>query len=329
MENSLPLLEVKDLKTYFYSDRGVVQALNGVDFSIYNEKVLALVGESGCGKSVTALTIMGLIRTPGRIESGEIRYNRNGRIIDLAKLNPKSYEMRSIRGNEIAMIFQEPFAALNPVYTIGDQISESIRFHKKVSKKEARNITINVLRAVGIASPEKRIDEYPHQLSGGMCQRAVIGMALCCNPSLLIADEPTTSLDVTIQAQVLSLMNDLRKEFRTAILFITHNLGVVAHMADDIAIMYLGKIVERASVTTIFKNPRHPYTLGLMKSIPSLAKAKTERLIPIEGNVGLPINIRNECSFAQRCTYARQICCNMNPSLKEIEPGHLVACWLE
>jgi len=268
-EKAVPLIEIRGLKTYFYIEEGVVRAVDGVDFSIEPEKTLGVVGESGCGKSVTALSIMGLIQMPpGKIEAGEILYHKNGSVIDLTKLEPKGPEMRSIRGNEIAMIFQEPMTSLNPVYTIGNQIMETIILHQRLSKKEARNKAIEMLHAAGLPSPKQHIDEYPHQLSGGMCQRAMIAMALSCNPSLLIADEPTTALDVTIQAQVLGLMNDLRTEFKTAIVFITHDLGVIAKMADDVVVMYLGKIIETASVRDIFHDPKHPYTQGLMNSIP-------------------------------------------------------------
>ena len=253
----MPLLEVRNLKIYFDTEVGVVRAVDGVTFSIDPERTLGVVGESGCGKSVTAKAIMGLVKSPpGRIESGEILFHRDGSIIDLVKLNPKGEEIRRIRGNEIAMIFQEPMTALNPVYTIGNQIMEAIILHQRLSKKEAKKKAIEVLASVGIPSPERRVDEYPHQLSGGMRQRAMIAMALSCHPSLLIADEPTTALDVTIQAQVQDLMNDLRTEFKAAIMFITHDLGVIAHMADDVIIMYLGRIVESAPVGEALRQPQ-------------------------------------------------------------------------
>ena len=325
----MPLIEVRGLKTYFHTEFGVVRAVDGVDFTIEPEKTLGMVGESGCGKSVTARSIMGLIPIPpGKIEAGEILYYRNRNAIDLAKLHPKGPEMRSIRGNEIAMIFQEPMTSLNPVYTIGNQIMEAIILHQRLSKKEARNKAIEMLRAAGIPSPEQRIDEYPHQLSGGMRQRAMIAMALSCNPSLLIADEPTTALDVTIQAQVLGLMNNLRRDFRAAILFITHNLGVIAKMADDVVVMYLGRIVEGAPVRSIFHDPRHPYTQGLMNSIPSLATTGKERLIPIKGIVPDPFEVPRGCGFEPRCPRAMETCTTEIPQLKEVAPGHLVACWL-
>jgi oligopeptide/dipeptide ABC transporter ATP-binding protein len=303
--------------------------VDGVSFTIEPEKTLGLVGESGCGKSVTALSIMGLIQMPpGRIEAGEILYHRNGTVIDLTKLDPKGPEMRSVRGNEIAMIFQEPMTSLSPVYTIGNQIMEAIILHQRLSKNEARNKAIEMLRAVGISVPEQRIDEYPHQLSGGMRQRSMIAMALSCNPSLLIADEPTTALDVTIQAQVLGLMNELRREFKAAILFITHNLGVIAKMADDVVVMYLGKIFESASVRDIFHDPSHPYTQGLMNSIPSLATTRKARLISIKGVVPDPLDFPQGCGFEPRCPHAMEICKKQIPPLKEVAPGHGVACWL-
>lgn len=325
----MPVIEVRGLKTYFYTKDGVVRAVDGVDFAIEPEKTLGVVGESGCGKSVSALSIMGLIQTPpGRIEAGEILFYRNGDVIDLTKLDPKGREMRSIRGNKIAMIFQEPIISLNPVYTIGNQIMEVIMLHQNLSKKEAWNKAIEMLRAVGIPSPEQRIKEYPHQLSGGMCQRTMIAMALSCKPSLLIADEPTTALDVTIQAQVLDLMNDLRAEFESALLFITHDLGVIANMADDVIVMYLGKIVEGGTVRDIFHDPKHPYTQGLMGSIPSLATTKKERLVPIEGVVPKPLEVQRGCGFEPRCPHTVEICKIQIPPLKEVTSAHLAACWL-
>jgi len=324
----MPLIEVKNLKTYFYTEDGVVRAVDGVDFAIEQEKTLGVVGESGCGKSVTALSVMGLIQIPpGKIEEGEILYHRDGKVTDLTKLNPKGKQYRSIRGNEIAMIFQEPMTSLNPVYTIGNQIMEAIILHQHLRKKAARKKAIEMLYAVGIPVPEQRIDEYPHQLSGGMRQRAMIAMALSCNPSLLIADEPTTALDVTIQAQVLDLMNVLRKDFNASIQFITHDLGVIAGMADDVVIMYLGRIVEAAEVHTIYHDPKHPYTQGLMNSIPSLATAKV-RLVPIEGVVPDPFEVPPGCGFEPRCPQALEICKTKIPPLKELSPGHFTACWL-
>ena len=325
----MPLIDVRGLKTYFYTEDGVVRAVDGVDFTIEPEKTLGIVGESGCGKSVTALSVMGLVQSPpGKIAAGEIIYTQDGNEIDLTKLNPKGHKYRSIRGNEIAMIFQEPMTSLNPVYTIGNQIMEAIILHQHLNKHEARQKAIDMLHAVGIPVPEQRVDEYPHQLSGGMRQRAMIAMALSCNPSLLIADEPTTALDVTIQAQVLDLMNDLRRDFKASIQFITHDLGVIADMADDVVVMYLGKIVESASVREIFHNAKHPYTQGLMNSIPSLTTTKKERLIPIKGVVPDPFDVPEGCGFEPRCPNAMDICKTKVPTLKEVSPGHLVSCWL-
>jgi oligopeptide/dipeptide ABC transporter ATP-binding protein len=326
---AVPLIEVKNLKTYFYTWDGVVRAVDGVDFTIEPEKTLGVVGESGCGKSVTAQTIMGLIQMPpGKIEAGEILYYRNGNVVDLTKLDPKGSEMREIRGNEIAIIFQEPMTSLNPAFTIGNQIMEAIVLHQNLTKKQAQDKAIEMLQAVGIPSPRQRLREYPHQLSGGMRQRAMIAMALSCNPSLLIADEPTTALDVTIQAQVLDLMNALRTKYKTAIKFITHDLGVIAGMADDVIVMYLGKIIESAPVREIFHNPIHPYTQGLMHSIPSLASRGKEKLVPIEGIVPDPFDVPQGCGFGPRCPQAKDICETKIPPLKEIKPGHSAACWL-
>ena len=325
----MPLIEIIDLKTCFYTEDGVVQAVDGVSICIEKEKTLGVVGESGCGKSVTALSIMGLIPSPpGKIKSGQILFQKNGRQIDLTRLDPKGSRMRSIRGNEVSMIFQEPMTSLNPVFTIGKQIMEAISLHQKISRKETRDKAVEMLQAVGIPSPGQRIDEYPHQLSGGMRQRAMIAMALSCHPALLIADEPTTALDVTIQAQVLDLMNDLRIRLKTAILFITHDLGVIAQMADEVVVMYLGKIVENASVIEIFDHPKHPYTQGLMKSIPSLTMTKGERLVSIKGIVPELWEARQGCGFEPRCSQAMDICSVQAPELLDVEKGHSVACWL-
>jgi len=321
------LIEVKGLKTYFYTYRGVVRAVDGADFSIESEKALGVVGESGSGKSVTALSIMGLIEKPGKLESGEILYRQNGNITDLSKLDSEDKIYRSIRGKEISMIFQEPMISLNPVYTIGNQIMEAIILHQKVGKKEARMRALAMLKAVGFSLPSQRIDEYPHQLSGGMRQRAMIAMAISCKPKLLIADEPTTALDVTVEAQVLSLISDLRKEFKMALMLITHDLGVVANMADEVIVMYLGKIVENSSVRNIFHNTKHPYTHGLMNSIPSLT-TKKDRLIPIAGNVPDSLIPLPGCCFESRCPQRMAICKGETPPLKQVASGHKVACWL-
>jgi len=324
----MPLIELRDLHTYFYTENGVVKAVDGVSFAIERERTLGVVGESGCGKSVTALSIMGLIpMPPGKIAGGKIFFHRNSHPIELTALNPKGRAYRSIRGKEIAMIFQEPMTSLNPVFTIGYQIMEAIRLHQQAGKKEARTKAIEMLSQVGIPLPEQRVDEYPHQLSGGMRQRAMIAMALSCNPALLIADEPTTALDVTIQAQVLDLMRDIQQKFRMAIMFITHNLGVVAEMCQDVVVMYLGKVVEQAPVRPLYHDPKHPYTQGLLHSIPSLASRK-KRLEPITGVVPDPLDAPPGCPFNPRCPHVMEPCTRAMPPLEEIAPHHQVACWL-
>ena len=325
----MPLLEIKNLKVYFHTDHGLIRAVDGVNFKIEKEKTLGVVGESGCGKSVMARSIIGLIQTPpGRIEEGEILYYQDNEMIDLVKLNPRGRKIRSIRGNEIAMIFQEPMTSLNPLFSIGDQIREAIILHQRLTSREAHNKAIEMLKAVGIPSPEHRVKEYPHQLSGGMRQRAMIAMALSCNPSLLIADEPTTALDVTIQAQIMDLINQLRGEFKAAVMFITHDLGVIASMADDVIVMYLGRIVERGPVRPVFHNSRHPYTRGLMKSIPLLTTTRKERLVPIKGTVPNLLTLPVGCAFEPRCDHVMEICGRHPPSLMEVVPNHWVSCWL-
>ncbi|MFB6290164.1 MAG: ABC transporter ATP-binding protein [Candidatus Bipolaricaulia bacterium] len=324
----MPLIELNDLKTYFYTEEGVVKAVDGVSFDIDRQETLGVVGESGCGKSVTALSIMGLVpMPPGKIEGGQILYHRNGEDLDLTKLDPKGKKYRSIRGNEIAMIFQEPMTSLNPVFTIGNQIMEAITLHQDVGKKEAKNIAIQMLEEVGIPLPEQRVNEYPHQLSGGMRQRAMIAMALSCNPTMLIADEPTTALDVTIQAQILELMGDLQDEFNTSIMFITHDLGVIAEITSYVVVMYLGKIVESGEVHEIYHNPTMPYTQGLMESIPSLDVDKG-RLEPIKGVVPDPYEVPDGCPFNNRCPHVMDICRKEDPPLEEVAEGHKSSCWL-
>ena len=316
------LIHVKDLRTSFFTPEGEVRAIDGVTFSIDEGKPLGLVGESGCGKSVTSLSIMRLIASPpGKIVGGEIFYR--GR--DLLRL--KNEEMRKIRGNEISMIFQEPMTSLNPVFTVGNQIGEAIKLHQGLGKKETRAKTIEMLRLVKIADPESRVDAYPHQLSGGMRQRVMIAMALSCNPSLLIADEPTTALDVTIQAQILELIKELQQKIGgMALLLITHDLGVVAEQADDVAIMYAGKIVEKSSAPAIFARPLHPYTIGLLHSLPGRGGAKKKRLDAIPGMVPSPLNLPSGCRFRDRCPKAAGICAEGEPELLEKETGHWVAC---
>jgi peptide/nickel transport system ATP-binding protein len=321
------LLEVRNLKTYFHLEDGLIKAVDGVSFCVEPEKTLGIVGESGCGKSVTGLSIMGLVPMPaGRIEGGEILFNRKGEILDLVKLDPHGSQMRSIRGNEIAMVFQEPMTSLNPVYTVGNQIVEAICLHQKVKKREARKIAVGMLREVGIPLPERRIDAYPHELSGGMRQRVMIAMALSCHPSLIIADEPTTALDVTIQAQVLDLVVSLRNRLKTSIILITHDLGVIAGITDEVIVMYLGKVVEHASTRALFRDPRHPYTQGLLRSIPSLI-AKT-RLTPIQGVVPDLLDPPSGCGFEPRCAESKEICKKEIPPLEEVSPRHDAACWL-
>jgi oligopeptide/dipeptide ABC transporter ATP-binding protein len=315
------LLEVRNLQTSFFTPEGEVRAIDGVSFEIGESKTLGLVGESGCGKSVSSLSIMRLIPSPpGKIVGGEIFYR--GR--DLLKLNNE--EMRKIRGNEISMIFQEPMTSLNPVFTVGNQIGEAIHLHQGLGKKETRQKTIEMLRLVKIADPQSRVDSYPHQLSGGMRQRVMIAMALSCNPSLLIADEPTTALDVTIQAQILELMKELQEKIGMALLLITHDLGVVAEQADEVAIMYAGKIVEQSNTRAIFNRPFHPYTVGLLNSLPNIGGKKKKRLDAIPGMVPSPLHLPSGCRFRDRCPKAADLCAQSEPQLVEKEPGHTVAC---
>jgi len=325
------LIRIEDLKTYFYTLDGVVRAVDGVSFEIRPGESLGLVGESGCGKSVTALSILRL--TPprtSRIVQGQILYNRgnNAPPIDLATLDPSGEVIREIRGNEIAMIFQEPLTSLSPVHTVGDQIAEAVEIHMGVSKEEARERAIQMLERVGIAMPHQRFHEYPHQFSGGMRQRAMIAMALSCNPSLLIADEPTTALDVTIQAQILELMKALQQAYGMAILMITHNLGVIAEMAKRVAVMYMGKIVESGDVRAIFRRPLHPYTVGLLRSVPQVGNRVKERLTPIPGSVPDPFSVPRGCAFYPRCPAPKRPACSEEVPLIEAEPGHEVRCTL-
>lgn len=317
-----PLLSVRGLKTYFQSEEGLVPAVDGVSFDLKKGGTLGIVGESGSGKSVTSLSIMRLIPSPpGKIVDGEILFEGE----DLLKKSPA--EMRKIRGNDISMIFQEPMTSLNPVFTIGDQIMEAIILHQKLDKKEAREKAIDMLRLVGIPEPQRRVDEYPHQLSGGMRQRVMIAMALSCNPKLLIADEPTTALDVTIQAQILDLMRKLRDELGTSIILITHDLGVIAEMVEEVIVMYAGKIVERTDVRSLFRDPKHPYTEGLLGSLPKLGE-KADRLQTIEGVVPSPFNMPTGCRFHPRCQYARDICREEQPELLTLGEGHEAACFI-
>ena len=317
------ILEVKRLRTHFFTEEGVVPSVNGVSVHIDAEETLGLVGESGCGKSVTSLSIMRLIPSPpGRIVGGEVLFR--GR--DLLQM-PMD-QMRRIRGNDIAMIFQAPMTSLNPVYPVGDQIAEAVILHQKVKRREALDRAVEMLRLVGISSPAERLYQYPHQMSGGMRQRIMIAMALSCNPQLLIADEPTTALDVTIQAQILELMKDMRQKFHSAILLITHDLGVVAEMTDRVAVMYAGKVVEEASTKDLFRRPLHPYTTGLMESIPRVDTPAGTRLHVIDGVVPNLLRLPSGCAFAPRCPKAMDVCRVEEPRLAEVEPGRQVSCWL-
>ena len=323
-----PLLDIAGLSTIFNTDDGAIRAVDDVSFSINRGQTLGIVGESGCGKSVTGLSILQL-QSPGHIEKGQIHYYKSNKDlpIDITQLAPKSEEMRSIRGNDIAMIFQEPMTSLNPVYTIGNQISEAVILHQQVSKKEARSRSIEMLERVGIPAPHKRVDDYPHQFSGGMRQRAMIAMALSCNPSLLIADEPTTALDVTIQAQVLDLMRELQEELGMAIMMITHDLGVIAEITNEIVIMYAGRVVEKGNLDQIFYHPLHPYTRGLLASIPVLGTESRERLHSISGSVPRPSAMPPGCAFAPRCAERFERCDEM-PELKAVGEHSSVRCWL-
>lgn len=325
MSNGSHLLELEELKTYFYTFEGIAKAVDGVSFHLDKGEVLGIVGESGCGKSVTAQSIMKLIpQPPGKIVSGKILFEGK----NLVEYSLR--QMRTVRGNRIAMIFQEPMTSLNPVYTIGDQIAEMIALHQKVSRRKSWNRAIEMLQKVQIPAPEKRVHEYPHQLSGGMRQRAMIAMALSCNPEILIADEPTTALDVTVQAQILELMLQLQADYHTAIMMITHDLGVIAEMAGRVVVMYAGKVVEQANTLTIFQEPKHPYTEGLLQSIPQLgdrSERGRERLDEIHGIVPSLYKLPEGCTFSPRCKYAMGICQQRVPILKDLGENHHVRCW--
>lgn len=345
-----PLLEVSNLNTVFPTESGIVNAVNDVSFSIDRGKTVGIVGESGCGKSITGLSLLQLVPNPGKIINGEILFYRNelDKPLDIAKVSPQNKLMRDIRGNEIAIIFQEPMTSLNPVYTVGDQIAESILMHQEHNRsffqriglqtttKRSRELAIEMLIRVGIPAPEQRFNEYPHQLSGGMRQRVMIAMALCCAPALLIADEPTTALDVTIQAQVLSLMQELQEEIGMAIMLITHDLGVIADMADEVVVMYAGRVVEKGNVEDIFYNPLHPYTRGLLSSIPALGGSQQDNLPSIPGTVPHPLDLPVGCSFQPRCS-ERIAACEQMPELVVVDTSknsnikngeHAVRCWL-
>jgi peptide/nickel transport system ATP-binding protein len=320
------LLDVKNLKTYFFTDEGVVRAVDGVDLYINQGETLGVVGESGCGKSVTALSIMKLIpQPPGKIVEGEILYHG----VDLVTL--PANKLRKIRGKEISMVFQEPMTSLNPVFTCGEQIAEALRLHEGLGRHDAMDKTVEMLKLVHIPNAERRVKEYPHQLSGGMRQRVMIAMALSCSPNLLIADEPTTALDVTIQAQILELLNELKARLKMAVMLITHDMGVIAETAQRVVVMYAAKVAEEAPVADLFKEPLHPYTQGLLRSIPRLDLAATERrrLETIPGTVPtLRGEIAPGCRFAPRCPFVKSVCTEKDPVLKEVKPGHKVSCWL-
>ena len=335
--NNDVLLEIKDLKISFPLDEGVVRAVEGVDLTVRRGEVLGVVGESGCGKTVTAQSILRIIPTPGQIDSGQILFwppggqgSSNGQdAIDIAKISATGREIREIRGKDIAMIFQEPMSSFSPVHTIGSQIEEAILLHQPVSPEKARQQTIELLRLVGIPGAEQRVDNYPHQFSGGMRQRAMIAMALSCTPSLLIADEPTTALDVTIQAQILDLMRDLQKRIGMAVMFITHNLGVIAQIADTVAIMYLGQVVEYGPVREILRNPKHPYTVDLLRAVPRLGKTARQRLVAIEGSIPSPFQRPRGCPFHPRCSRAMPGRCEVQmPVITRLDDAHFVRCLL-
>jgi len=330
------LLEIKDLRVSFPLDEGTVRAVEGVDLTLRRGEVLGVVGESGCGKSITAHSVLRIIPSPGRIDAGQILFhpygesgaNGNG-VVDLARLNPTGSEIRNIRGKDIAMIFQEPMSSFSPVHTIGNQIGEAILLHQDVTKEKAREMTIELLRLVGISGADQRVDNYPHQFSGGMRQRAMIAMALSCNPALLIADEPTTALDVTIQAQILDLMRGLQKRLGMAIMFITHNLGVIAQIADTVAIMYLGQVVEYGPVREILRNPKHPYTVDLLRAVPRLGKTAGQRLVAIEGSIPSPFQRPSGCPFHPRCSKMMPGRCEVHmPAITHLDDQHTVRCLL-
>ena len=319
-QDRTPILQLKDLRTHFRMEDGIAKAVDGVNYEIFPGETLSVVGESGSGKSVTALSVMGLIPCPPGIEAGgEILFEGK----DLRKATEA--ERRAIRGDQIAMIFQEPMTSLNPVYTVGEQIGEALRLHKGMSKREAWEYSVEMLDKVGIPKPGQRVDEYPHQMSGGMRQRVMIAMALSCDPRLLIADEPTTALDVTIQAQILDLMNKLQEDFGTSILFITHDLGVVAEVSDHVAVMYAGKVVEYADVMTLYNAPQHPYTIGLFKSLPDI-DSDEQKLEVIPGVVPSPLEFPSGCRFRNRCAFANERCGAEEPLLRTVGAGHTVAC---
>ncbi|MDZ5711142.1 ABC transporter ATP-binding protein [Jeotgalibacillus haloalkalitolerans] len=321
MSSSENILEIRELQTSFFTDEGEVKAVDGVSFELPRGKTLGVVGESGSGKSITALSILNLLAKPGKIKGGEIRFKGENILTYSEK------QMREIRGNDISMIFQEPMTSLNPVYTVGQQIMESIRIHQGLNKREAKLKAIEMLKLVGIPSPEKRVDQYPFELSGGMRQRVMIAIALSCNPDMLIADEPTTALDVTIQAQILDLIRELQNKLNMSVMMITHDLGVVAETCDYVAVMYAGQVVEFADVRTLFKNPKHPYTVGLLNSLPR-HDIEQDKLKPINGTVPSPHNMPKGCRFAPRCPFATELCREKLPVLETDENNNQIRCWI-
>ena len=328
------LLEVKDLKVHFQMNEGLLKAVDGVDLTVREGRTLGIVGESGCGKSVTNQALIGIVPHPGVVTGQILLHKKRGvaleKPIDIVKLPRNGKEIRSIRGGDIGMIFQEPMKAFSPVHTIANQLCEGIMLHVEPNKKKAWDIALHALEQVGVNNPRQRMNEYPHQLSGGMRQRAMIAMALSCNPAILIADEPTMALDVTMQAQVLKLMNDLKREFNSAVIFITHDLGVIAEMSDDVAVMYLGRVVEYTDVDTLFHNPKHPYTIALLQSIPSVTRKAKSELEVIEGTVPYPMNMKPGCGFYSRCTKRVDGLCNVQDvPLVDIGNGHKVRCMLD
>lgn len=330
MNTNSHVLTVEGLRTHFKLDEGMLKAVDGVDFSIAAKGTMGVIGESGCGKSVTAQSVLRIVPPPGKIVSGDIElYLENLDPLNLTSLSAHGAEIRAIRGKEISMIFQEPMTSLSPVHTIGSQIIEAIILHITDDKTEARELALDMINRVGISNPSQRIDEYPHQLSGGMRQRAMIAMALSCSPSLLIADEPTTALDVTVQAQILDLMQSLQEQFGMSIMYITHDLGVIAEIANEVNVMYLGRVVERATTIQLFKNPQHPYTVRLLRSIPKVGRKSRVRLDAIKGTVPIPINQPRQCGFFSRCPDAIAGKCDADiPALVNYEDGHAVRCFL-
>jgi len=327
-----PILEIKNLRTYFFLEKSTVRAVDGVTLTLPRKSTLGVVGESGCGKSVMAMSVMRLIQSPpGKIVEGQIilyRSKGTDSVVDITQLDPRGPEMRAIRGGEIAIVFQEPMMSLNPLFKVGDQIAEAVQIHQSVGHRVALDRALEMLSKVQISAPKQRLHEYPHQLSGGMRQRVMIALALSCNPSILFADEPTTALDVTVQSQILDLINELQADFEASIVLITHNLGVVSQMAAQVAVMYLGKIVEFAETRELFHHPLHPYTVGLLNSVPVLGRKGQKTLVPIKGMVPMPTEVIPGCAFAPRCPRAMKICHEQQPPLRDVHSSHQAACWL-